>query len=420
MAEVAPGPAPGWDELIVLCAAVRWDGVRMQDRQMAEQLRRHVPVLYVDPPVSHLSRFKSPAPAAGRSRSRLQVLAPGLARLTPIVPPKPSHPAVAPWASLLVRRQLAAAVRCLGGRVQALITQWLFLDVYGACGERRRVYSWSDDPVAAAELWGHRPERLAAAEARLAQASDLIVAVSEGATERLLACGLPAAYLPNGCDTELFAGLEAAEAATDVPLDGPLAAFVGHINGRIDLALLEGVADSGIGLLLIGPRDAAFAPARFERLAARPNVVHLGPRAYEQLPAYLKLAAVGLVPYLQSDFNRWSFPMKTLEYLAAGLPVVATPLPAIRGLGTDLVALAETPQRFAAAVRRQAELARRPDLVARRRAFAAARSWADRADRLMQLLAQPPAGPAASRPGAAPAREFACAADVLLGAPHQR
>lgn len=392
----------------------------MQDRQMAEQLRRHAPVLYVDPPVSHLSRFRNPAPAAGRARSQLRVLAPGLARFTPIVPPKPSHPAVAPLASLLVRRQLAAAVRSLGGRVQALITQWLFLDVYGACGERRRVYSWSDDPVGAAELWGHRPERLAVAEARLTQASDLIVAVSEEATERLRARGLPAAYLPNGCDTELFADLEAAEEATDVPLRGPLAAFVGHINGRTDLSLLEAVADSGIGLLLIGPREAAFEPARFERLASRPNVAHLGPRAYERLPAYLKLAAVGLVPYLQNDFNRASFPMKTLEYLAAGLPVVATPLPAIRGLGTDLVALAETPQQFAVSVRHQAELAHRPDLVARRRAFAAAHSWADRADRLMQLLALPSARPAASCSGAAPAREFARSPDVLLGAPHRR
>lgn len=372
----------------MLCAAVRWDGVKMQDRQTAEQLRRHAPVLYVDPPVSHLSRLRRRAGAAP-SGPRLRVLGPGLACLSPVVPPKPSHPAVTGLASSLVRRQLAAAVRTLGARVDAVLTTWLFLDVYGACGERRRVYSWSDDPAGAAVLWGHSPQRLAAAETRLAGASDLIVAVSEGATEKLRAQGYPAAYLPNGCDTAPFDGLDQVPAAGDVPLQGTIAGFVGHLNGRTDLALLEGVADAGLGLLLIGPRDAAFEPQRFERLVARSNVAYLGPRPYADLPAYMKLIDVGLVPYRLNEFNRLSFPMKTLEYLAAGRPVVATSLPEIRALGTDLVALADGPGEFAAAAERQSALARDPTLVARRREFAGHHSWAQRATRLVELLAEP-------------------------------
>jgi glycosyltransferase involved in cell wall biosynthesis len=378
-----------WNGMIVLCAGVRWDGVKMADRHMAEHLRAHAPVLYVDPPVSHLSRLKNPEVAAAMKRPRLRILGPGLAHLTPVVPPKPMHPAVVPIATWAARRQLRGAVHSLGGQVQAIITTWLFLDIYGVCGEQRRVYWWYDDPVGAATLWGQSADRLAAADERLARASDLIVAVNEGATQRLLQRGLPAKYLPNGCDPAPFAGADQIAAASDVHLGSPIAAFVGHLNSRTDLALLEGVADSGVGLLLIGPKDSTFEPERFARLIARSNVAYLGRRPYEELPSYLKLVDVGLVPYGATEFNRWSFPMKTLEYLAAGRPVVATSLPAIRWLDTDLVTLADTPSEFAASVRQQAELARQPELVARRRAFASMHSWADRADRLVRLLAQP-------------------------------
>ena len=53
-----------WDGLIVLCAANSWDAVKLADRHMAEPLTAHAPVLYVDPPISHLTRFKNPAVAA--------------------------------------------------------------------------------------------------------------------------------------------------------------------------------------------------------------------------------------------------------------------------------------------------------------------------------------------------------------------
>ena len=375
--------------MIVLCAANRWGGIKMQDRQIAEQLQTRAPVLYVDPPVSHLTPLNKPAVAASLKRPRLRILRPGLAQLTPIVPPKPTHPAVAQLASRAVRRQLTNAVRSLGGRVNAVVTTWLFFEVYGACGEERRVYWWSDDPVSAAPFWGQTPERLEAADERLARASDLIVAVSEGATQRLRDRGLPAWYLPNGCDAAMLAGVDDVAPASDVRLRGPIAGFLGQLNDRTDLALLERVADSAVGLLLIGPREPSFEPERFSRLIARSNVAYLGSRPYEELPSYLRLFDVGLVPYRDTEFNRWSFPMKTLEYLAAGRPVVATSLPAIRSLDTDLIALADTPDDFAASVCQQAELARQPDLVGRRRAFAGTHSWAARADRLLQLLAQP-------------------------------
>lgn len=378
-----------WDGLVVLCAANNWDEVKLADRHMAEQLAaHHAPVLYVDPPISHLTRFNAPRVAASLKRPRLRHIGPRLARFTPLVPPKPMAPAMLPLSNRLARRQLRGALRRLGAdRAAAVISTWLFVDAYGVCGERVRAYWWRDDPVAAAPLWRRPAARLAAGDRRLTATSDLVVSVSEGIATELRADGVEAAYLPNGCDASFYAAVDAAADPPDVDLPGPVAGFIGHINSRTDLGLLEAVVDAGASLLLVGPRDPAFEPERFAALLARPRVTHTGPRRFEQLLPYLKAIDVGLVPYADNRFNRNSFPLKTLEYLAAGRPVVSTPLPAVRSLRTELVALAETPQEFAAAAMREAARPREPALLAARRNFAAGHSWTARAEQLAGLLA---------------------------------
>jgi teichuronic acid biosynthesis glycosyltransferase TuaH len=147
----------------------------------------------------------------------------------------------------------------------------------------------------------------------------------------------------------------------------------------------------------VGPKDPAFEPARFDRLLARDGVAWVGARPYGELRSYLKLIDVGLVPYAPTDFNRYSFPMKTLEYLAAGRAVVATSLPALLWLETDLVALADRPEAFAAAVAREALLARDPALVHRRRELASRHSWAERAEQFAGLLELPGRPPVSRR-----------------------
>jgi teichuronic acid biosynthesis glycosyltransferase TuaH len=279
-------------------------------------------------------------------------------------------------------------VRSLGGRVHAVLSTWPLLDTYGVCGERRRAYWWRDDPVAAAPLWGLDRELLERGEERLAHASDIVVAVSQDAARRWQDRGVTTAFLPNGCDASSYADVDAADDPPGVDLPGPIAGFVGQINSRTDLALLEAVADAGMSLLFVGPLDPV-EPERFDRLAARPNVVCVGGRPFGELPSYLKLIDVGLVPYGLTEFNRRSFPLKALEYLAAGRPVVATPLPALRWLDTDLVALHEAPEAFAAAVVGATAVARDPALMERRRAVAARHSWAVRAERMAELLGLP-------------------------------
>ncbi len=171
-----------------------------------------------------------------------------------------------------------------------------------------------------------------------------------------------------------------------VDLPKPIAIVVGQFSHRIDLRLLEAVADAGVALLLVGPHDPTFEVEAFSALAGRPNVSWVDQQPYERVDQLLRVSHVGLTPYADSEFNRSSFPLKTLEYLAAGLPVVSSPLPAVEELATDQIVTARAPDEFAAAVQRLLRAPQGEAERARRRAVASDHTWESRASQLLARL----------------------------------
>jgi glycosyltransferase involved in cell wall biosynthesis len=280
--------------------------------------------------------------------------------------------------SVLVRRSLRRTTQALGGSVSAAITTWPLLPTLGSCGERRKVYWAQDDFVAGAGLFGRSAGRLRRGEAALAARADVIVASNPVVADAWRQRGYKPLLIPFGCDTSLFASSDGAPLPTDVVLAPPVIGFIGYLGDRIDIRLLEAIAERGRSLLLVGPRHPRFALDRIQSLLARPNVQWVGPKPFDQLPSYQRVIDVGIVPYTQSAFNLGSFPLKTLEYLAAGRAVVATNLPAISWLNTELIAVATEPTSFADAVDRALRQPRTAEIVAQRQAFAARHSWAVR------------------------------------------
>jgi teichuronic acid biosynthesis glycosyltransferase TuaH len=376
-----------WDGLVVLCAANSYDSIKVADQQIAEQLAALTPVLYVDPPLSRLTPAKHPELAGALAGPRLRLQAPGLARLTPVVQPFPTRPGMAGVTTALAARLVRKAVSRLGAQVSALISAWPLYPVFGCCGEQLRVYWAQDDFVGGATLLGMNARQLDARERRVAAAADLIIAANPVVADTWRGRGRDPVVIPYGADVAAYADVEQVPPPADVDLRRPIAGFVGQINDRTDLRLLEAIAERGRSLLLVGPRNLAFEPERFDALLRRENVCWVGPKPYRALPGYLRLIDVGVVPYRDSPFNRGSFPLKTLEYLAAGRAVVATDLPAIRWLDTDLVAVATDPGPFADLVDRLAAQPRTPALMARRQAFAAEHSWARRAADISAAIA---------------------------------
>ena len=374
-----------WAGLVVLCSGTSWDGARLSDRHLAERLTAHAPVLFVDPPISWATPLVRPELRESAFATGLSLVGDRLARLTPLAPPGVTRPGLRRLALHATRAAMRRATQTLGGDVRAVIVGSLE-DLFGACKEDLSVLWGTDDFAAAGTLMGLSDSWLKARETDQLSKADVITVVSESLAGKWRADGHQVTVIPNGCDAEHYATCETAPVPPDVVLPPPIATFIGHLSDRIDLSRLEAIAQTGHSLLLVGPRQSTFELERIQTLLSLPNVQWAGAQPFELLPSYLRITTVGLTPYADSDFNRASFPLKTLEYLAAGKPVVSTDLPAARWLATDLITIASSAADFAAATSQLLETPPDERFTQRARAFATQHDWQVRASEVAQLL----------------------------------
>lgn len=129
---------------------------------------------------------------------------------------------------------------------------------------------------------------------------------------------------------------------------GPLVAgYVGVIDERIDLDLVAGLARDlpDWQIRMVGP----VVKIDESTLPQADNIVYSGSKRYEELPSVMAGFDVGLMPFALNEATKSISPTKTLEYLAAGLPVVSTRVPDVVADYTGVVDLADDSPGFAAA-----------------------------------------------------------------------
>ena len=363
---------------ILWIAGVSWDDVPGTDKRLVIALADRSPVIWVDAPArGHWRGWLS------RSWPSVSEVHPGVTRVRAPAPPGFSRRPVRALTALVqqwtVRRNLPVAPAAI------VVANPVIGFPRGVDGTK--VLFVTDDWVAGAPLMGYSATWLTGVLAANVREADAISAVTPALLEMVHALGASegaSAVIPNGAP-------EVQRVGSGRPQ--PVAGIVGQLNARLDLSMLEAVADAGIRLRLIGPRvdgDEAFA-RRLDGLIARENVEWTGRVSPEELPSHFADLAVGLTPYEDSEFNRASFPLKTLEYLAAGLPVVSTDLPASRWLATDHMTIATDADAFVDAVRsRIADVeggAEPAAIVDERVAFAVSHGWPRRAESLRELIA---------------------------------
>lgn len=178
------------------------------------------------------------------------------------------------------------------------------------------------------------------------------------------------------------------EPADQVAIPHPRLGFFGVVDERFDSPLLAGLAESRPDwhFVIIGPM-VKIDPASLPR---RDNIHYLGPKSYDELPAYLAGWDVALLPFARNDATRFISPTKTPEYLAGGKPVVSTSIQdVVQPYGEQqLVRIADTVPKFVAAV--EAALAQSTDETAawQRRVdqFLAEGSWDQTWRQMSQLI----------------------------------
>jgi glycosyltransferase involved in cell wall biosynthesis len=230
-----------------------------------------------------------------------------------------------------------------------------------------------------------------AAETRFAARADLVLASAPALAERLRTISDNVMYAPNVADTELFS--QALIPSPPAPLDpemaalpAPRIAFTGAVVAlKLDFSLLVELARlrRGWSFALVGPIGPGEPNTDTSALRTEPNIHLLGPRPYAELPDVLRAADAGLIPYARNTLTESIFPMKIYEYLAAGLPVVATPLPAL----ADVADVATAPDAQGIAELLDEALAEdNPERRAERSRAAASHSWERRLEEIAAAI----------------------------------
>ena len=129
----------------------------------------------------------------------------------------------------------------------------------------------------------------------------------------------------------------------------PRLGFFGVIDERLDIGLVAAMADADPTwqIVMVGP-VVKIDPAS---LPQRPNLHWLGQQSYELLPQLVASWSVCLMPFAMNESTRFISPTKTLEYMAAGKPVVSTPIHDVEAMFGDIVAIAGDAASFIAACR---------------------------------------------------------------------
>ncbi|MEO0964982.1 MAG: glycosyltransferase [Planctomycetota bacterium] len=286
------------------------------------------------------------------------------------------------------RVQLRSALRRLGVRRPMLwMNPYYAVHMPGRMNEGLSVYDVGDDWTRAPQSSAAEKRRTIAEDESLTRKADVNIMVSEalirlkqGVAERLH-------HIPNGVYAERYAGV-AEHAIAPHPaiasLAGPVLGYTGTLHDeRIDVELVAALADArpDFTIALVGPSH--LRPASRELLGSRNNVRFIDPVPFEQVPALMAGFDVSIVPHRVNDFTESLSPLKLYEAMAAGLPMVSTPVAGFRD-HADLFDLAASHAGFIAAVERALDESHGRAIA--RRAAAERHTWPSRLEAILTAL----------------------------------
>jgi glycosyltransferase involved in cell wall biosynthesis len=215
-------------------------------------------------------------------------------------------------------------------------------DMVGKLGEERSIYYCADEH---AELPGMSRELVDKLEEKLLKKVDCVLVTSEALLSWKKPKNAATVYIPHGVDFDHF--IKATAESTPIPDDikvypKPIIGYYGLIQDLIDIELIQCIAQSrpDWSVAMIGP-----VIFDIKSLPELPNLFFLGARPYSTLPNYLKAFDVCLIPYRNTERMRYANPLKLRQYLAAGKPVISTPVPESLRY-QDVIRIGHTPEEF--------------------------------------------------------------------------
>ncbi len=336
----------------MLCFSHDWNGDPLSKTHLMRLLARDNRILWVNS-IGYRAPSVSRADFSRAFRKLVAATQPireverNLFVLSPLALPAYGVPALRALNAHLLRFQVKQAMRRLRFRRPI---NWIFNPaaslIAGSLGEEQLIYYCVDEYTA---FQGVATQALTDLENGLLRAANLVIVSAERLYNSKSQVNPRTVLVRHGVDYDHFK--TALDPQTEVPeeiarLPRPRIGYFGLMSADwVDVDLLASVArrfpDSS--LVLLG--KVAMDLSALQRL---PNVHLLGRKPYACLPAFCKGFDVALIPFPISEVTLNANPLKAREYLAAGLPVVSTPIPEVEVLGKCRIAA--DPAAFAAAI----------------------------------------------------------------------
>ncbi len=364
----APDRRPAFD--VVVLSHLRWNFVYQRPQHLLSRCARQHRVFFVEEPIA----------TDGPIRMDVTTPRPGVWVAVPRLPEGTS-----PREAEMIQRHLLDDL--LAERRVRSFVLWYYTPMAMAFSRHLDPLATVYDCMNELSAFAGAPPEMQEREQALLARADLVFTGGQTLYEAKRDQHPHVFAFPSSVDVPHFARARQTmrDPADQCAIPHPRLGFFGVIDERMDLELLAGIAQARPAwqLVLIGP-VVKVNPAI---LPQAPNIHYLGRKEYDDLPSYLAGWDVALLPFAINASTRFISPTKTPEYLAAGKPVVSTPIrDVVQPYGVrGLVHIAGTTPEFVAAVERalSEDAAAR---IQRADAFLAQESWDSTWERMHRLI----------------------------------
>ncbi|MFP5392170.1 MAG: glycosyltransferase [Gammaproteobacteria bacterium] len=388
--------------IIVFCH-LRWDFVFQRPQHLMTRMAKHHKVIYVEEPVF------------SEGESRLERYQPA-ANITVVKPHTPVHAAGFHDDQIPLLQPLLAELAPPGENPIVWFYTPMALPLLQALHPSLVVYDCMDELAA----FKNAPKQLLQRETALLSIADVVFTGGPSLYEAKKNRHANAHCFSSSVDVKHFG--QALDRSAEHPefahLPRPRLGFYGVIDERFDAGMLGALADAHPEwqLVMVGP-VVKIDPAS---LPQRPNIHYAGQRSYDELPKFLAGWDVCLLPFAINDSTKFISPTKILEYMAAELPAVSTPITDVVKPYGHIVPIASTEQEFIAACEEM--LAQTPEqraaMIGKMRQVVANTSWDRTAEQMCALMAKAAVNPRGLRPVAPPVEEpadaLAASSDIAV------
>ncbi|MCY7349500.1 MAG: glycosyltransferase family 1 protein [Cytophagaceae bacterium] len=322
----------------LLCFShLRWDFVFQRPQHLLTRANRHSRVFFIEEPI-FVPKSEIPRMEIRRVGERLYVATPRL------------HEGLSPEDLVDWQRDLVDLL--IDERCVQRFTAWYYTPMALAFSDHLQPQLTVYDCMDELSAFRGAPTMLLDWERRLYERTDLVFTGGQSLFEAKQGRHPRVYAFPSSIDKSHFgkARQPISEPEDQQCIEGIKLGFFGVIDERFDIDLLASLATRRPEwqFLLLGP-VVKIAP---ESLPQNANIHYLGMKSYDELPNYIGHWHTALLPFALNESTRFISPTKTPEYLAAGRPVVSTPIrDVVRPYGEEgLVQIAATVDDFERAI----------------------------------------------------------------------